>query len=94
MYLLEGKKQWTQDRIDEASNETINKTYARCKQRKLNKKGGKTGKVLGKHAIGMYFTGISQVVKIRDVKELQQEIQSSKPNDPIIKTKWLKEVSI
>ena len=42
----------------------------------------------------MYFTGISQVVKIRDVKELQQEIQSSNLNDPIIKAKWLKEVSI
>ena len=30
------------------------------------------GELLGKHATGMYFTEISQVVKIRDVIELQQ----------------------
>ena len=31
VHSLEGKKQWTQDRIDEGSDETINKTYARYK---------------------------------------------------------------
>ena len=72
VYLLEGKKQWAQDKIDGASDEAINKLYAKYKQQELNKQGGKMGKLLGKHAIGIYFTGISQVVKIRDVIELQQ----------------------
>ena len=48
---------------------------------KLNEKGEKTGKALGKHVINLYSTGISWVVKIRDVKKLQQHIE----NDPIIK---------
>ena len=41
----------------------------------------KTGKTFGKHVISLYSTGISQVVKIRGVKKLQQDIE----NDPIIK---------
>ena len=75
------KKQWTHKKIDKTSNKTINKTYAEYKQRELNKKGEKTGKDLGKHFIKLYLTGISQVVKIRDVKKLQQVTE----NDPIIK---------
>ena len=38
MYLLEGKKQWTQDKINGASDETINKLDAKYKQQELNKK--------------------------------------------------------
>ena len=74
--------------VDKASDKTINKT---CKQRELNaafykqcelnEKGEKTGKVLGKHVINLYSTGISRLIKIRDVKKLQQDIE----NDPIIK---------
>ena len=79
MYLLGSK--WTHGRIDKASDETINKTYAEHKQRELNEKGEKTGKALGKHVINLYSTRISRVVKIRDVKKLQQDIE----NDPIIK---------
>ena len=41
-YLLGSK--WTQEKIDNASNETINKTYTEYKQRELNEKGEKTGK--------------------------------------------------
>ena len=67
--------------MDKASYETINKTYAAYKQRELNEKGEKTGKALGKHVINLYSTRISRVVKIRDVKKLQQDIE----NDPIIK---------
>ena len=47
----------------------------------MNEKGEKTGKALGKHVINLYSTGISRVVKIRDVKKLQQHIE----NDLIIK---------
>ena len=35
---------WTHGRVDKASNETINKTYAEYKQLELNEKGEKTGK--------------------------------------------------
>ena len=79
--VLEGKKQWTHEKVDKASNETINKAYGEYRQRELNEKGEKTGKALGKYVISLYSTGISQVVKVRDVKKLQQDID----NDPIIK---------
>ena len=69
VYLLVCK--WTQEKVDKASDESINKTYDAYKQRELNEKGEKTGKVLGKHVINLYSTGIFCVVKIRDVKKLQ-----------------------
>ena len=77
---LLGKK-WTDERVHKASDETINKAYAEYKQRELNEKGEKAGKALGKHVISLYSTGISRVVKIRDIKKLQQDIET----DPIIK---------
>ena len=67
--------------VDKASDEIINKTYAEYMQCELNKKGEKTEKALGKHVIDLYSTGISQWLKIKDVKKLQQDIE----NDPIIK---------
>ena len=67
--------------MDKASDETINKKYAKYKQRELNEKGEKSGKALGKHVINLYSTGISQWLKIKDVKKLRQDIE----NDPIIK---------
>ena len=77
---LSGNK-WTQEKVDKASDENINKTYAAYKQRELNEKGEKTGNALSKHVINLYSTGISEVVKIRDVKQLQEDIE----NDLIIK---------
>ena len=47
----------------------------------MNEKGEKTRKALGKHVINPYSTGISQWLKIKDVKKLQQDIE----NDLIIK---------
>ena len=44
---------WTHERVDKASDEVINKTYAEYKQRELNEKGEKTGKTLGKHVINL-----------------------------------------
>ena len=67
--------------MDNASDETINKTYSEYKQRELNEKYEKTGKALGKHVINLYSTGISRWVKIKDVKKLRQDIE----NDSIIK---------
>ena len=72
---------WSHERVEKASDETINKTYAEYKQHELNEKGEKTGEVLGKHVINLYSTGISRIVKVTDVKKLKQGIE----NDPIIK---------
>ena len=72
---------WMHKRVDKASDKTINKTYAEYRQQELNEKGGKTGKTLGKHVINLYSFVISQVVKIRDVHKLRQDIE----NNPVIK---------
>ena len=72
---------WTHGRVDKASDETINKTYGEYKAKELSEKGEKTGKALGKHVINLYSTGISRMVKIRDVHKLRQDIE----DDPIIK---------
>ena len=72
---------WTHKKVNKASNEIINKTYAEYKQHELNEKGEKMGKILGKHVINLYSTGISQWLKIKDVKKLRQDIE----NDQIIK---------
>ena len=68
VYLLGSK--WTHVKVDNASDETINKTYAE-----------KTGKALSKLVINLYSTENSWVVKVRDAKKLWQDIE----NDPIIK---------
>ena len=67
---------WTHGRMDKASNELINKAYAEYKQHELNEKGEKTGKVLGKHVINLYSTGISRMVKVRGVHKLSQGIEN------------------
>ena len=61
---------WTHEKVDKASDEVINKTYAEYKQRKLNRKGGKTGKTLVKHVINLHSTGIYPWFKIKDVHKL------------------------
>ena len=53
---LGAKKQWMHERIDKASDEVTNKTYAEYRQRELNEKCEKTGKALGKHVINLYST--------------------------------------
>ena len=83
-YLLGSK--WTEEKVDKASDKTINKTYAEYKQRELNEKGEKTGKALGKRVISLYSAGISQVIKVRDAKNLPQDIE----NDPINKDQMAK----
>ena len=78
-YLLGHK--WTQEKVDKASDGIINKTYAEYKQRELNEKAEKTAKALGKRVTELYSNGISQFVKIRDVKKLHQDIE----DDSLIK---------
>ena len=65
---------WTHKRVDKASDEVNTSSI-------LNEKGEKTGKALGKYVINLYSTGISRMVKIRDVHKLKQDIE----NDLIIK---------
>ena len=43
--------------------------YAEYRERELNEKGEKNGRALGKHVIDLYSSGVSWVVKIRDVKK-------------------------
>ena len=50
---------WTHERVDKTSKETINKTYAKYRERSLNEKGEKTEKTLGKHVVNLYSTRIS-----------------------------------
>ena len=66
-YLLGHK--WTQEKVNKASDETINKRYDAYKQRELNEKGERTGKALGKHVINLDSTRISHLVQIRDVEK-------------------------
>ena len=51
------------------------------KERKLNKKCEKNGQDSGKHVISLHFTGISHLIKFKDMQKLQQDIE----NDPIIR---------
>ena len=83
MYLLGGNIKWIHERVGKASDETINKAYTTYKQHELNEKGKKTGKVFCKRVISLHLSGISEPVKIRGVKKLQQDNE----NHPIIRDK-------
>ena len=78
-HLWTGK--WTKEKVDKASDEIINKTYAEYRQREITEKDEKTAKALGKHIIKLYSNGISRLVNIRNVKKLRQDIE----DDPLIK---------
>ena len=54
------RHQWTHERVDKASDETINKMYTKYKQHELNEKGENTGKALSKHVINLYSNRISR----------------------------------
>ena len=54
------RQKWPYERVDKASDETINKAYALYKQKNRNEKAEKSGKALGKHVISLYTTGISR----------------------------------
>lgn len=56
-------KKWPYERVDEASDKTIDKAFVEHKHREPNKKGVKTIKLLNKHVnILSYSKGTSQVV--------------------------------
>ena len=72
-HLLGGKL--TQEKVDEASDEIINITYAEYKQREITEKGEKTATALDKHTINLYSNEISRLVNISNAKKLQQDIE-------------------
>ena len=76
---------FTHGRMDQASDEIINKTYAAYKQGELNEKSEKTVKALGKHVINLYSTGIDRWLKIKDVKTLRLNVE----NDPIVQNQMV-----
>ena len=76
---------WIYERADKASDETINKKYVEYKPREITEKDEKTAKALGKHVINLYSTGISQWLKIKDVKKLRRDIEMIQS----LKIKWL-----
>ena len=78
---LHGKKPWTVELIDQASNEEVEKLHSKYTQKELQYKGEKTGKAMGKHLIKIYSNGVSKVLRIDDMEELRKDIDE----DPIIK---------
>ena len=78
---LPGKKPWTVELIDQASNEEVEKLHSKYTQKELQHKGEKTGKAMGKHLIKIYSNGVSKVLRIDDMEQLRKDIDE----DPIIK---------
>ena len=71
---LPGKKLWTVELIDQASNEEVEKLHSKYTQKELQHKGEKTGKAMGKHLIKIYSNGVSKVLRIDDMKQLRKDI--------------------
>ena len=78
---LPGKKPWTVELIDQASNEQVEKLHSKYTQKELQYKGKKPGKAMGKHLIQLYSNGLSKVLRIDDMEQLRKDIDE----DPIIK---------
>ena len=78
---LPGKKLWTVELMDQASNEEVEKLHSKYTQKELQHKGEKTGKAMGKHLIKIYSNGVSKVLRIDDMEQLRKDIDE----DPIIK---------
>ena len=66
---LPGKKPWTVEFIDQASNEKVEKLHSKYTQKDLQHKGEKTGKAMGKHLINIYANGVSKVLRIDDMEQ-------------------------
>ena len=69
---LPGKKPWTVELIDQASNEEVEKLHSKYTQKELQHKGEKTGKAMGKHLIKLYSNGVSKVLRIDDMEQLRK----------------------
>ena len=78
-------RKWTQEDVNKANNETINKTYDACKQRELNEKGEKTEKALGKHVINLYSIQCLRWLRSRMLKNYGRILRMSRS----LKIRWL-----
>ena len=65
---LPGKKPWTVELIDQASNKEMEKLHYKYTQKELQHKGEKTAKALGKHLIKIHLNGVSKVLRIDDME--------------------------
>ena len=70
--ILSGKKLWTVELIDQASNEEVEKLLSKYTQKELQHKGEKTGKAMGKHLIKIYSNELSKVLRIDDMEQLRK----------------------
>ena len=78
---LPGKKPWTVELIDQASNEEVEKLHSKYTHKDLQHKGEKTDKAMEKHLIKIYSNGESKVLRIDDIEQLRKDIDE----DSIIK---------
>ena len=78
---LPGKKPWTVELIDQASNEEVEKLYSKYTQKEHQHKGERTGKAMGKHLIKIFSNGAGKVLRIDDIEQLSKDIDE----DPIMK---------
>ena len=81
-HLLPGKKgKWSSAKIDKKTDEEIEMLYNLYMQWQTKLKGEMTGRAMRRHFINLYLNGVSKVLKIDDIDQLQREIDE----DPIIK---------
>ena len=78
---LPGKKPWTVELVDQASNEEVAKLHSKYIWKDLQHKAEKTGKVMGKHLIKPYSNGVRKVLRIDDMEQFRKDIEE----DPFIK---------
>ena len=78
---LPGKKPWTVELIDQASNEEVAKLHSKYIWKDFQHKGEKTGKAMGKHLINIYSNGVRKVLRIDDMEQSRKDIEE----DPFIK---------
>ena len=78
---LPGKKPWTVELIDQASNKEVERLHSKYTQKELQHKGEKTSKAMTKHLIKIYSNGVSKVLRIDNIEQLRKDIDEN----PIIK---------
>ena len=68
---LPGKKPWTVELIDQASNDEVEKLHFKYTQKELQHKGEKTCQAMGKHLIKIYSNRVSKVLSLDDMEQLR-----------------------
>ena len=79
--LLPGKIPWTFARIKKVCDKGIDKLKSHFVQAETKLKAERTGKTVSKHVVNLYSTGVSKIVKIDSIDQLNKDIDE----DPIIR---------